>query len=143
MRRGILVAALALAAVSQTGCVERILAIQSDPPGAAAYVDGEKVGTTPCEVKYTWYGTRVLVLELRGYSLVRQEVVLNAPWWQLIPIDFITDVLIPMTIRDRLSVSYTLEPAPVLPEEAVLDRADELKKRAVPPKEPKDPKEPK
>jgi PEGA domain-containing protein len=135
MRRTFLLGGLALAALSQAGCVERILAIHSDPPGAAAYLDGEKVGTTPCEVKYTWYGTRVIVLELRGYSLVRQEVVLNPPWWQLIPIDFITDVVIPMTIRDRLSVTYTLEPAPVSPEDAVLERADELRKRAVPPKE--------
>src|SRR5262245_61824530 len=135
MRRGLLLLAVALAALSQTGCVERIIAIHSDPPGAAAYLDGEKVGTTPCEVKYTWYGTRVLVLELRGYSLVRKEVVCNPPWWQLIPIDFITDVLIPMNLQDRLSVSYTLEPAPVSPEDAVLERADELRKRALPPKE--------
>src|SRR6185503_14144438 len=106
MRRLFLLAGLAAASLSQTGCVERILAIQSDPPGAAAYLDGEKVGTTPCEVSYTWYGTRVLVLELRGYSLVRKEIVLNPPWWQLVPIDFITDVLIPMTLRDLLSVSY-------------------------------------
>jgi len=139
MRRGILLSAAALAALSQAGCVERLLAIQSDPPGAAAYLDGEKVGTTPCEVPYTWYGTRLLVLELRGFNLVRQEVVLNPPWWQLVPIDFITDVMIPMTIRDRMSVSFTLDPAPASPEEvdAVLERADELRKRAVPPKEKK------
>ena len=137
MRRALLATALALAALSQTGCVERLLAIQSDPPGAAAYLDGEKVGTTPCEVAYTWYGTRVLVLELRGFNLVRQEIVLNPPWWQLVPIDFITDVLIPMTIRDRMSVSYTLDPAAVSSDQvdAVLERADELRKRSVPLKE--------
>ena len=135
MRRILLAAGLAAAALSQAGCVERIIAIQSDPPGAAAYLDGEKVGTTPCEVTYTWYGTRVLVLELRGYSLVRKEIVLNPPWWQLVPIDFITDVIIPMKLRDRLSVSYTLDPAPVSPEEvdAVLERAEELRKRSLPP----------
>src|SRR5690349_170384 len=115
MRRIFLIGA-ALAALSQAGCVERLLAIQSDPPGAAAYLDGEKVGTTPCDVPYTWYGTRLLVLELRGFNLVRQEVILNPPWWQIVPIDFVTDILIPMTIRDRLSVSYTLDPAPASPE---------------------------
>ena len=137
MRRALLLSATLLAALSQSGCVERLLAIHSDPPGAAVYVDGEKVGTTPCEVNYTWYGTRVVVLELRGFSLVHQEVVLNAPWWQWIPIDFITDVLIPITIRDRYSVSYTLEPAAVSTQEAdaVYDRAMELKKRSLQPKE--------
>ena len=135
MRRVLFLGA-ALAALSQAGCVERILAIQSDPPGAAAYLDGEKVGTTPCEVSYTWYGTRVLVLELRGFNLVRQEIVLDPPWWQIIPLDFVTDLLIPMTIRDRMSVTYTLDPAPVSPEQvdAVLERAEELRKRAVPPR---------
>jgi len=137
MRRALLLAGLAAAALSQAGCVERLLAIQSDPPGAVAYLDGEKVGTTPCEVPYTWYGTRLLVLELRGFNLVRREVVLNPPWWQIIPMDFITDILIPITIRDRLSVTYTLDPAPASPEEvdAVLERAAELRKRSVPPKE--------
>src|SRR5262245_22661174 len=131
MRRALLLSATLLAALSQSGCVERLLAIHSDPPGAAVYLDGEKVGTTPCEVPYTWYGTRVVVLELRGFSLVHQEVVLNAPWWQWIPIDFITDVLIPITISDRYSVSYTLEPAAVSTQEAdaVIERALELKKR--------------
>jgi hypothetical protein len=137
MRRALLLPAALLALLSQSGCVERLLAIHSDPPGAAVYLDGDKVGTTPCEVPYTWYGTRVVVLELRGFSLVRQEVVLNPPWWQIIPIDFITDVVIPITIRDRYSVSYTLEQAPVSPEEleAVFERAAELRKRALPPKE--------
>jgi hypothetical protein len=139
MRRTVLTCALAAAVLSQAGCVERLLAVHSDPPGAAVYLDGEKVGTTPCEVSYTWYGTRTLVLELRGFTVVHQDVVLSPPWWQIIPIDFITDVLIPMTITDRLSVSYTLNPASVSPEEkeAVLERADELRKKALspPPKE--------
>ena len=139
MWRIFLMGALAAAALSQTGCVERLLAVHSDPPGAAVYLDGEKVGTTPCEVSYVWYGTRTLVLELRGFTLVRQEVVLSPPWWQIIPLDFVTDVLIPMTITDRLAVSYTLEQAPVSPEEvhSVLERAEELRKKALspPPKE--------
>jgi hypothetical protein len=137
MRRAVLLPAALLALLSQSGCVERLLAIHSDPPGASVYVDGEKVGTTPCEVRYIWYGTRVLVLELRGFSLVREEVVLSPPWWQIIPIDFITDIVIPITIRDRYSVSYNLEPAPVSPQEleAVYERAAELRKRSEPPKE--------
>jgi len=132
MRRIALLGALLLTGLSQTGCVERLLAIHSDPPGAAVYLDGEKVGTTPCEVSYTWYGTRDLILELRGYTLIRKEVVLNPPWWQIIPLDFITDVIIPFTIRDHLAVQYTMEPAPVTREEVdvVLQKADELRKKA-------------
>jgi len=132
MRRLGVMAALLLGVVSQAGCVERLLAIHSDPPGAAVYLDGEKVGTTPCEVKYVWYGTRDLVLELRGYTLIRQEVILSPPWWQIIPLDFITDIIVPFTIRDKMAVAYQLDPAPVTREEVdtVLQRADELRKKS-------------
>jgi hypothetical protein len=112
--------------------VERLVALHTDPPGATAYLDGEKVGITPCEAPYTWYGTRDLVLELRGYHLVREQIRLAPPWWQIPPIDFITDALIPFTIRDRLSISHVLEQAPVSREERdeVLRRAEELRRKA-------------
>lgn len=138
MARWARLAAVVLAALPLGGCVERLISVHTDPPGASVYLDGEKVGTTPCDINYVWYGTRLVVLELRGYSLVRREIVLNPPWWQIIPIDFITDVFIPFTIRDRLSVSYDLEPAPASPEQAdsVLERADELRKKSQPPAKP-------
>jgi hypothetical protein len=135
MRRTGMFGALLLLALSQSGCVERLLAIHSDPPGASVYLDGEKVGTTPCEVSYTWYGTRDLILELRGYTLIRQQVTLNPPWWQIIPLDFITDVVIPVTLHDRMAVSYSMEPAPVTREEVdtVLQRAEDLRKKSLAP----------
>jgi hypothetical protein len=141
MRRVGLLLPLVLALASQTGCVERFLAIHSDPPGAAVYLDGEKVGTTPCEVPYTWYGTRDLILEMRGYTLIRQQVALNPPWWQIIPLDLLTDVVIPFTLRDRMAVSFMLETAPVSREEvdAVLQKADELRKKAEAPAPPPKP----
>src|SRR6185436_12506869 len=113
MRRALLLPAALLTPLFLSGCVERFLAIHSDPPGAAVYLDGEKVGTTLCEVTYTWYGTRDLVLDLKGYTLVRQQITLSPPWWQILPLDFITDVVIPISIHDRTVVSYPLDPAPV------------------------------
>lgn len=135
MRRAGMLGALLLAGFSQAGCVERLLAVHSDPPGASVYLDGEKVGTTPCEIPYLWYGTRDLILELRGFTLVRQQVTLNPPWWQITPLDFVTDVVVPITLHDRMSVSYTLDTAPVTRQEvdAVLERADELRKKALVP----------
>jgi hypothetical protein len=93
------------------------------------YLDGEKVGPTPCEVSYTWYGTRELLVELPGRRLVRELVTLSPPWWQILPLDFVTDVLVPFTITDRVDLDYVLEPAPVSREEVeeVLRRAAELR----------------
>jgi len=113
------------AALLLGGCVERVVYVRSDPPGATVYLDEGRVGTTPCEVPYTWYGKRELVLELKKHRVVREIITLNPPWWQIFPLDFVTDVLVPFRIRDRSEVGFTLEPAKASPEER-----DEMKRRA-------------
>lgn len=122
-------ALLVLAALPLCGCVERFIALRSEPAGADVYVDGKKVGQTPIDVPYVWYGTREIVLEKRGYREIRERVALNPPWWQYPGFDFITDVLIPFTITDRVEYAFHLERAPVSREEIgeVLRRADETR----------------
>ena len=129
MRRGLL---CLLAVPLLGGCVDRVVSIRSEPDGAEVFLDGVKVGETPCEVRYTWYGTRDLVLEKRGYREIREKVSLAGPWWQFPVLDFITDVLIPFTITDRRDLTYTLERAPTTREELleVRARAEELRRRA-------------
>lgn len=114
------------------GCVERTIYVRSDPPGAVVYLDDERAGVTPCEIPYLWYGKREIVLELQKYRMVREIVTLNPPWWQYFPLDFITDVLVPFTIRDRTELSYVLEPAaPTAQErEEMRARAQQMRRRA-------------
>jgi hypothetical protein len=114
------------------GCVERYIALRSEPSGADVYVDGDKVGQTPIDVPYVWYGTREILLEKRGYREIRERVALNPPWWQYPGLDFITDVLLPFTITDREEFSFHLERAPLTREEIgeVLRRAEETKAKA-------------
>ncbi len=122
----------ALAAGLLSGCVERLVAVRTDPPGATLYVDGEKAGETPCEVRYVWYGTREIALERRGFMSVRESVVLRPPWWQIFPLDFVTDVLLPFTVTDRVELEYVLRPAPAsaAEREEALRRAAELREKA-------------
>lgn len=129
-------AAALLALGGLTGCVERLIAVRSEPPGAAVFLDDERVGVTPCELRYTWYGTRDVSLELKGYHGVRDRVRLLPPWWQIFPFDLVTDLLVPFTLTDRVERFYVLERAGVSPEEAagVKRRAAELREKAgVPP----------
>ncbi len=130
------VAGAAVAVGLLCGCVERIVAVRTDPPGATLSVDGETVGRTPCEVRYVWYGTREIVVEHRGYRPVREMLPLRPPWWQIFPLDFITDVLIPFTLTDRVEVEYVLEPADRSLEgrEEMRRRAEELRGRVAEPK---------
>src|SRR5688572_22340840 len=120
------------------GCVERSLIIRSDPPGAEVYEEGVSVGQTPFKMKYAHYGTRELIVLKTGYKSHRRLVELNAPWWQIFPLDFVTDVLLPITLTDEVELDITLEKEPegaaAFPE--TLKRAEEARDKANPP-EPK------
>ena len=119
-----------LACLLLGGCVERLVMVRSDPPGAIVRMDDEEVGRTPCEVEYTWYGTREIAVELPGHRSVRRLVDLPPPWWQVFPFDLITDVVLPFTIRDQRNLGCTLPPEPANPEGAkgVLIGAAELRR---------------
>jgi len=125
-----------LLALASGGCVERFIEVKSEPPGAVVTLDDVRIGVTPVEIPYVWYGKRLLTVDLPGYVRVREILVLDPPWWQIIPMDFITDVLVPFTLTDRVEYAYALEKAEVSQGEveAVLKRAAELREKAGAPK---------
>lgn len=110
-----------------TGCVQRRLLIRSDPPGAVVYVDHERVGTTPCAVNYVYYGTRKIRLVKDGFETLVVEQPLPTPWYEVPPLDLVSDVLVPYEIRDVRSVTYRLQPQYIIPQEHLLARAEELR----------------
>jgi hypothetical protein len=114
-----------------SGCVERLLNVKSDPPGAQVFLDGELKGVTPIEIPYTFYGGRDVTLEMPGYASITKRVNLRPPWWQVFPLDFITDLLVPLTLTDReeLSVMMQKEPGEKADIEGLKNRADELRKK--------------
>lgn len=121
-----------LALLVLAGCTERFLQVRSDPPGADVYVDGRKIGRTPCETKFTWYGDREIVLEKDGYASVTKLVEVRPPWWQWPGIDFFADVVSPVQYTDRRVFFFVLQPLrpdPALAEE-IRRRAEELRTKA-------------
>lgn len=119
---------LLVAALS--GCTERKIVIESDPPGATVFVDGKKVGVSPVEVPFEFYGTREFRLEKEGYQTVRLMQPINAPIWQYFPFDFLTDVVVPFTATDSRLFRFHLEPAVPPDPDDLLKRANELRRRA-------------
>jgi len=65
---------------------------------------------TPYEGELPAYGTRTVELDLPGYHRLREDIPLPWPWWQFVPLDMVTDLLIPWTIEDHRSFSFQLEP---------------------------------
>jgi hypothetical protein len=90
-----------------TGCVERRLTVNSDPPGALVYLNGDEVGRTPVTRDFTWYGTYDVELRKEGYQALKTRGKVIAPWWQWPPFDLVAE-LFPVT--DRKQLSYRLSP---------------------------------
>jgi hypothetical protein len=125
--RGIVVAAVALVVAFPAGCVQRRMTIRSNPPGALVYVDDYQIGTTPVSTDFVYYGTRKIRLVKDGYETltVRQPVPL--PWYQVFPIDFVTENLWPWEIRDERVIDLAMAPAGVTVPESVVARAEQVR----------------
>jgi len=119
-----------LAALS--GCVERIAKIQTEPPGALVIVNDEEVGVSPVKYHFLWYGDYDIILRKPGYQTLKTNYRLNPPWYQLPPIDLVAETMIPVMIRDEhVLPTFTLEPAEQPSVEEVVQRASELRERAL------------
>src|SRR6516164_6523474 len=58
----------ACVALGLAGCVERRFLIESDPPGAFVYKDGQFLGATPVDVSYLYYGKYEFMLVKDGFE---------------------------------------------------------------------------
>lgn len=110
------------------GCVRRRLMVRSNPPGAMVYVDNQLIGTTPCATSFVYYGTREIRLVKAGYETYTVNQPIPAPWYQIPPLDFVSENLAPRQIQDFRTVTYDLKPQTIVPTEQLLGRAEELRR---------------
>ena len=109
------------------GCVQRRMMIRSNPPGAAVYLDEEQIGTTPIAHNFTYYGKRKIRLVKDGYETLTVLQSVPPPWYQIPPLDFVSENLVPGEIRDTQTFTYQLVPQAVVPTDLLLTRAEELR----------------
>jgi len=120
--------AIMLAVVAAfSGCVHRRLTIRSFPEGAVAYVDDQEVGVTPTSTAFTHYGVRTIRLEKDGYETVEVDQRIDAPWYLTPPLDFFVENFWPREIRDERVVNIELPAARSVPQQEVLDRAEQTR----------------
>jgi hypothetical protein len=110
------------------GCVRRRLMVRSNPPGAMVYVDNQRIGTTPCATDFVYYGTRELRLVKAGYETYTVNQPIPAPWYEIPPLDFVSENLTWKKIQDFRTVTYDLQPQTIVPTEQLLGRAEELRR---------------
>jgi hypothetical protein len=126
-----MIALVVVAAMLSTGSVRRRLAVRSNPPGAMVFVDNQQIGTTPCSVDFTYYGTREIRLIKPGYETLTVNQPIPTPWYQIPGIDFFSDNLVPTKILDHRTVSFDLAPQVIVPTEQLLDRANQLRQETL------------
>jgi PEGA domain len=114
------------------GCnsVYRRVLVRSDPPGARVLLDGQEVGYTPVGIPFTWYGTRQLTLIKPGFETRTECVTVSSPWYEFVPIDFVSDNLLPYHVADRHEINWQLRPQTVVPLEQLEERAESLRSEA-------------
>lgn len=112
------------------GCVRRRLLVRSNPPGAMVYVDNKPIGTTPCSTTFVYYGTREIRLVKPGFETLVVNQPIPAPWYELPPLDFVSENLVPREIQDYRTLTYNLQPQVIKPSEQLLGDAEQLRQYA-------------
>ncbi|MFN0195160.1 MAG: PEGA domain-containing protein [Planctomycetaceae bacterium] len=109
------------------GCVRRRLTIRSNPPGALVYVDDQEIGVTPASTPFTYYGTRKIQIFADGYEPLTVKQPMTIPWYEIPPLDFFFENLWPFELRDEREVQFDLLPQQVVPNEKLIERAEQLR----------------
>ena len=113
------------------GCVERRMIISEPPGSSGAIVFDEKnqpIGATPVDKPFTYYGKYRFRLAKDGYETLDVEQRVRSPWYEFPGLDFISENLIPWTIRDVRYYYYRVQPSQVRTPAQVLGEATLLQK---------------
>ena len=117
------------------GCVERRFRVESNPPGAAVYVNNIPYGPTPVDIPFLYYGKYDITLFKDGFQTrtIKQEV--STPWYQYAPLDLLSENVWPLQITDIRPLCYDLEPYAQPNLDQIKADAEELRRRgmALPP----------
>lgn len=129
--RRILMGILAFAVGTLTGCVERRYVVYSDPPGAMVYRNGVQIGFTPVDDHFIYYGKYHFTIVKEGYETLQVDQEIPPPWYERIPLDFVSENLNPWPIEDRREFHFKLEPRRAVNTNELLKDAQNLRNRGL------------
>src|SRR6187402_1548714 len=94
--------------LANMGCVRRRLTVRTNPPGAQVFVDDQEIGVTPCSASFVYYGTRKITVMKDGYKTETLFQKINPPWYEIPPLDFVSENLVSRELRDERIVEVQL-----------------------------------
>lgn len=125
------------------GCVLRSLTIDSQPSGAMVYLDDELIGETPVTTTFTYYGVRKITLEkvdAEGRLVCERKIAyekIKPPFYQILPLDFFSELIIPAKLKDEHYFVYQLDPIQEISQAErqaeIMKNAEELRERLASP----------
>lgn len=125
------------------GCVTRTIIVETNPSHANVYIDDEFAGESPIEIPFTYYGTRKITIEKRDADgkLTHERITalekIKTPVYEVFPLDFVSDVILPFDIKDNHILNYDLvELEPLSRKEqqkSMLENAEELRQKVYSP----------
>ena len=128
MRQCAWIMGMAIAAGFLAGCVERRFVVTSDPPGAFVLHNGAPIGQAPADNHFVYYGTHHFTIIKDGYATLQEDVCVRAPWYQYVPLDFVTEALVPWHIEDVRRFHFHLEPLPPANPGVLLQQGEALRR---------------
>ena len=131
IRRAVLVVPAIAVLLLLTGCVRRTITINTAPQGAHITLNDDEIGTTPISVDFTWYGDYDVIVRKKGHQTLHTHQKINAPWYQVPPIDLFAEAFVPFTIHDRHEMFFQLEPKQEIDRDALLGDAIEFRDRTL------------
>jgi hypothetical protein len=92
------------------------------------YVDEYPIGVSPVSTSFTFYGTRRIRLLKDGYEPLTIMEPMWPPWYDIPPLDFFSENLVPGELRDQRDFCYQLKPQVIVPPEQLLARGEQLRR---------------
>jgi hypothetical protein len=112
-----------------SGCVERRMVVNSDPPGALVLHNGQPLGAAPADDHFVYYGNHHFTLIKPGYETLQVDQKIAPVWYQYFPLDLFSEIFVPLQLEDVRRYSYQMRPlVPIRPED-VSNRASVLRER--------------
>jgi hypothetical protein len=118
--------------VLSTGCVERAMVITTEPFGAVVFDERNiPLSGSPADKSFVYYGKYQFTIVKDGYQTLVVEEDVKPPWYEWIGLDFISENLIPWTVRDIRRYHYKLQPAIVTDLDSVLEMGKMLRAKGL------------
>ena len=132
LRNHVCLVMVVVLAGAMVGCVRRTLTISTEPvSGARVLLNDEDVGVSPVTVDFTWYGDYEVIIRHPDYQTLNTHWRVRGPWYQVPPIDFFAEVLLPVTLHDRHEQTFTLVEQTTPTRAELVKRADEMRESAL------------